>query len=103
MLDCARVILPEDMSKEARFGMQHALGILGGLGALSTMAYSSAYLKDRAERQKWQKRMEEQLAARGQSVDAHIPENTPIVILKEPQKIASLLTKLAERRKNLIN
>ena len=97
MLDCAKVVLPEDMPKEA----SKALRVLEGMGAMASVAFTAAFLKDRAERQKWQNKIEKQFATRGAPVKAHIPENTPIVILNEPQKTASLITKLAERRRNL--
>ena len=99
MTACAKVILPEDMPKEAG----NALRVLEGMGALASIAFTAAFLKDRAERQKWQSKIEEQFSTRGQPVKAHIPENTPIVIVKEPQKTASLITKLAEKRRDLIN
>ncbi len=93
----ARVVLPEDMPKEAG----KALRVLEGMGALASVMYATAFLKDRAERQKWQNKIEQQFSGRGTPVKAHIPENTPLVILNEPQKTASLITKLAEIRRNL--
>ena len=98
MITCARVILPEDMPKEA----SKALRVLEGMGALASVAYAAAFLKDRAERQKWQNKIEKQFSSQGTSVKAHIPESTPIVILNEPPKTASLITKLAEIRRNLL-
>lgn len=90
-----KVILPEDIPKEA----SKALRILEGMGALASVAFTAAFLKDRAERQKWQNKIEQQFATKGTNVKAHIPESTPIVILKdEPLKTASLLTKLAQKR-----
>jgi hypothetical protein len=108
MGEYARVIPPDDMPKEAvKKIMQGLLAGLGGLGALSTVAYSTAYLKDRADRLAWQKKIEEQLSrARGSKVKAHIPEtvaaSSPIVVMDEPEeKVGSLITKLAQARRAL--
>lgn len=98
-MNYAKVILPDDMPKEAG----KALRVLEGMGALASVAYAAAFLKDRAERQRWQNKIEKQFSDQGTSVKANIPENTPIVIVNEPPKTASLITKLAERRRNLIN
>lgn len=93
----ATVILPEDMPKEA----SRALRGLEGMGALASVAFTAAFLKDRAERQKWQNKIEQQFATKGTDVKAHISENTPIVIMNETQKTASLLTKLACARRRI--
>ena len=94
-----KVILPEDMPKDA----SKALRVLEGMGALASVAFTSAFLKDRAERQKWQNRIEEQLRSQGKPVGkVNIPENTPIVIMDETPKTASLLTELVNTRQNMI-
>ena len=43
--------------KQAKFGWGHVGGILGGLGALSSVAYASTSLKDRHDRLQREKRM----------------------------------------------
>lgn len=89
---------------------------LGALGSLATIAYSAAYLSDRAERRRWERRIEEKLAenppqkskpgskAHEQSpmgrLRALIPESTPMVIVQaapESVKTSSAKTLLKER------
>jgi len=93
-----RIILPEDMTKEAFLSHKLFMPIATALGTMGTLAYAGAFLKDRAERQKWQHKIENQLRAHGEPVGkVNIPENTPIVIMDE-KKTSSLIEKLAQKR-----
>lgn len=47
--------------KQARFNK--ALGVLGGLGALSSIAYSTTWLKDRHDRMAREKRFDDMIQA----------------------------------------
>lgn len=100
----SRILPPEDLNKYA----VNLSAVLGGLGALATMAYSAAYLKDRSDRIAWQKRIEKQLADEtGKKGKAYVPEAAlgppaPIVVVDpDTKKVGSLLTKLAEARRAL--
>lgn len=74
--------------------------LIGGLGALSSTGYFLTYLKDRAERRAWEKKIERQMGtAYGRPVDAYIPESAPVVIDALP-KAASVLDFLEEYLEN---
>lgn len=49
----------DGIRKEARFNWGHVGGILGGLGALSSIAYATISLKDRHDRQQREKQFNE--------------------------------------------
>lgn len=105
MQKLARVVWPEDMPKEALTNST-LLAALTALGSVATVAYSAAYLKDRAERQAWQNKIEKQLSNdSGVPVQAYVPESamqtTPITVMPNIQKEGTLLTKLAEARRAL--
>ena len=97
-----KIIFPEDMTKEAFLTHKLFMPIATALGTAGTLAYAGAYLKDRAERQMWQRKIEEQLRSQGKPVNrVNIPENTPLVIMNDEEKKGTLLTKLAEARRAL--
>ena len=102
-----------------RIANKASLG-LGALGSLATIAYSAAYLSDRAERRRWERRIEENLAenppqkskpgskAHEQSpmgqLRALIPESTPMVIVQaapESVKTSSARTPMLDEIRKL--
>jgi len=49
------------------------------IGALATSLYTGMYLKDRAERKRFEKRMEDALRSQGQDTDVFVPHHSPMV------------------------
>lgn len=82
----------ETNTKEAASLLAPLIVALTAGGSLATIAYSAAFLKDRAERQKWQKRIEEQLEGKGKKIkDISFPGNSPIIVMDEAfNKMSSL-------------
>jgi len=106
LAELAHVLPPDDMPKEGSIWGKTLLG-LGGLGSLANIVYATAFMKDRAQRQNWQRRVEQHIQdTTGRKMEAFVPEsampNSPVMVMPEEKKTASLLSTLVSDRQSLM-